>query len=93
MLTKEQPQFGQTVHLPLSANTDPRTTHVAIHKTHGFKYFCRFDPSDVHPQEGVPDADVLGTYWIVPCHLYGSCYNACSLWQGGFNFEPIENWK
>jgi hypothetical protein len=89
----KQPREGQTRRLPKSANTDPATTHVAIHKQAKIKYFCRFDPTDIHGQEGIPDSEVKGTYWIVPCELYGSCYNGCSLWQGGFDFVAIQDWS
>lgn len=84
-----QPRYGQAYDLPVSANTDPRTTHVAVHRLHDFKYFCWFDSTTKSPHDGVPDYEVLGEYWIVPCVLYGRCYNGASLWQGGFDFIPL----
>lgn len=87
-----QPREGQAYRLPASANTDPKTTHVAVQKEKGFKYFCRFDPTDKSPHQGVPDDEVHGTYWITGSKLYGSCYHGCSLWQGGFNFIPLAEW-
>jgi len=96
----KQPREGQTRNLPKSANTDPTTTHVAIHNGKGahsdgkgVKYFCRFDPTHIVGQDGIPDDQVKGTYWITPCHLYGACYNFASLWQGGFDFVPLEDWN
>lgn len=90
---KTQPREGQAFRLPLSANSDERTTHVAVNIKHGQKYFCRFDTETIHPQEGIPDDEVKGTYWITPCHLYGQCYNGSSLWQGGFKFYPLDTWS
>lgn len=89
----KQPREGQAYKLPASANTDPRTTHVAVQKQHGFKYFCRFDPAEEYEQISVWDDQPGGVYWVTPCALYGSCYNGCSLWQGGFNFIPLKDWK
>jgi hypothetical protein len=84
---------GQTTSLPKIANVDPRTTHVAINKQHGVRYFCRFDPTEIHPQDGIPDDQVKGTYWITPCPLYGTGYNEASLWQGGFTFIPLAEYN
>lgn len=80
---------GQTNILRLSDMTDPRTTHVAIHRVHGFKYFCLYDPDCRIPQEGIPFDQVQGTYWVTRSPAYGSCYHGSSLWQGGFDFIPI----
>lgn len=88
-----QRREGQTKTLPKSANTDPRTTHVAVNLKHGHKFFCRLDTAEKHGQDGVADEDVPGTYWITPCDLYGSCYNGSSLWQGGFRFIPLDEWN
>ena len=88
-----QPREGQAYKLSKSDNTDPQSTHVAVSKKHGFKYFCRFDSSVKHGQDGVPDSEVHGTYWITRSRLYGSCYHGSSLWQGGFDFTPLTDWK
>ena len=85
----KQKREGQAYTLTKEDNEDPRATHVAVHRQHGFRYFCRLDQDDFTPQEGVADEDVPGTYYIVPCSKYGSCYNGCSLWQGGFQFIPL----
>lgn len=87
-----QPRTGQAYDLPLSAVADERTTHVAVHKQQGFKYFCRFDPEALNPEDGIPPEDVKGTYYATACQLYGSCYNGCSLWQGGFDFYTLAEW-
>jgi hypothetical protein len=86
-----QPREGQAHYLPKSAAPE-RATHVAVQKQHGHKYFCWLDTSEKHGQEGVPDDEVPGTYWTLPCDLYGSCYNGASLWQGGFDFIPLDEW-
>lgn len=93
---KEQPKEGQAHRLPLSANTDPRTTHVAIQKQHKHKFFCRqTNEASNHQDPNDPEVTIESevSYWIVPCHLYGKCYNGTSLWQGGFDFIPIDAWS
>ncbi len=95
---KKQPKEGQAYSLPKSAAPE-NATHVAIAKPGGgsgkggFKYFCRFDTTDIHGQDGVPDDEVKGTYWIVASPLYGSCYNGASLWQGGFDFVSLDAYE
>lgn len=88
-----QPREGQAYKLRKSDNTDPQTTHVAVQKERGFKYFCRLDTEHKTPQQGIPDDQVPGTYWITRSKLYGSCYHGSSLWQGGFDFTPLADWK
>ena len=91
---RQREREGQTQDLPASCNTDDRTTHVATRIKHPhIKYFCRLDTESWHPQEGVADKDVPGTYWITPNSRYGTCYNGCSLWQGGFSFTPLNESK
>lgn len=68
---------GQAYELTPSDILDPRTTHIAKHKEHGFLYFCRFDGE---------------TYWITPSPAYGTCYRGASLWKDGFDFEPLDHW-
>lgn len=89
----KQEEARTTRHLPKSANTDPRTTHVAINKKHGDRFFCRFEEGNIHPQQDVPIEQVKGTYWVTPCKSYTRHYYGCSLWQGGFNFIPLEQYQ
>jgi hypothetical protein len=72
-----QPREGQAYDLAKSDNQDAKTTHVAVSKDHGFQYFCRFDGE---------------TYWVTPCTKYGSTYHYSSLFQGAFDFVPLDRW-
>lgn len=90
----KQPREGQAYYLPKSA-ADERTTHVAINRQHGFKYFCRQENEKSYQATVEPGGyfESPYRYYITPCALYGSCYNGCSLWQGGFDFVPLEDWQ
>lgn len=90
----KQPRDGQAYTLRRSDNTDPRTTHVAVNRLHGFKYFCRWEErKSIHATGNGPDFISPVTFWVTPCPRYGSCYNGCSLWQAGFDFIPLEEWE
>lgn len=65
-------------YLPRTANTYEATTHVAVAKNGGFKYFCYY----------VSEED---RYYISPCKLYSNQYQ--SLYQPLYDFIPLNEWE